>query len=427
MFIAYKLLTIIIYPFLFLLVLLRKKINKEHPQRYKEKILSSYYNIKRNNNSRLIWFHAASIGEFKSILPIIEKLNDDHNNYDFLITTITLSSGEIAELELKRFNNVEHRFFPFDVSFLINKFLTLWRPDIIFLVDSEIWPNLILQAKNKNIPLGLINARITQKTFKRWMIFKNTAKKLFNLFDLCLTSNLETKKYLETLNAKNIYFNGNIKLICRTNLNTSLKSNDRQFSNRRIWLAASTHKGEEDFCLKVHLLIKKKYKDIITVIAPRHIDRVKNIKKDCEKLNLNTQILNKGEEIAGNKEVILVNSFGILDFFFENLKSVFIGKSILKRLEKVGGQSPIDAAKFGCKIYHGPYVYNFREIYDLFEKNKISKQIFNQNELSESLIIDLEKPNKSQSRKLDLINDLGQKTLDDTMNYINKFLIENAK
>ena len=110
MFIAYKLLTIIIYPFLFLLVLLRKKINKEHPQRYKEKILSSYYNIKRNNNSRLIWFHAASIGEFKSILPIIEKLNDDHNNYDFLITTITLSSGEIAELELKRFNNVEHRY-----------------------------------------------------------------------------------------------------------------------------------------------------------------------------------------------------------------------------------------------------------------------------------------------------------------------------
>ncbi len=427
MFIAYKLLTILIYPFLFLLILLRKKVNKEHPQRYKEKILSSCYNVKRNKNSRLIWFHAASIGEFKSILPIIEKLNYDNGKYDFLITTITLSSSQIADLELKRFNNVEHRFFPFDVSFLINKFLTLWKPDIIFLVDSEIWPNLILQAKNKNIPIGLINARITEKTFKRWMIFKNSAKKLFNLFDLCLTSNLETKKYLQSLNAKNIYFNGNIKLICRTNPNKTLKSNNQLFSNRRIWLAASTHKGEEDFCLKVHLLIKKKYEDIITVIAPRHIDRVKKIKKDCEKLNLSTQILNNGEEIAENKEVILVNSFGILDFFFENLKSVFIGKSILKRLEKVGGQSPIDAAKFGCKIYHGPYVYNFREIYDLLEKNKISKQIFNHNELSESLMLDLEKPNKSQNKTLNLINDLGQKTLDDTMKYIDKFLFENAK
>ena len=137
-----------------------------------------------------------------------------------------------------------------------------------------------------------------------------------------------------TLNAKNIYFNGNIKLICRTNLNTSLKSNDRQFSNRRIWLAASTHKGEEDFCLKVHLLIKKKYKDIITVIAPRHIDRVKNIKKDCEKLNLNTQILNKGEEIAGNKSYFS-QFFWDIRFFFENLKSVFIGKSILKDWKKL--------------------------------------------------------------------------------------------
>ena len=98
-----------------------------------------------------------------------------------------------------------------------------------------------------------------------------------------------------------------------------------------------------------------------------------------------------------------------------------------KIIKVQNNRNPIEAAKFGCKIYHGPYVYNFREIYDLLEKNKISKQIFNQNELSESLIIDLEKPNKSHSRKLDLINDLGQKTLDDTMNYINKFLIENAK
>ena len=147
---------------------------------------------------------------------------------------------------------------------------------------------------------------------------------------------------------------------------------------------------------------------------------------DCANLNIALICILKNKNAINDRtnEVNIIQRIYIVGV---SLSKYFFGKSILKRLEKVGGQSPIDAAKFGCKIYHGPYVYNFREIYDLLEKNKISKQIFNQNELSESLIIDLEKPNKSHSRKLDLINDLGQKTLDDTMNYINKFLIENAK
>ena len=171
MILIYSILTNIIYPFLFILIYFRKIQKKEDVVRYKEKILISYFNVSRNENSKLILFHAASIGEFKSIIPIIEALNKKNNNLEFLITTVTLSSSNLAKEELKKFNNVHHRFMPLDVDFLINKFLYLWKPSAIFLVDSEIWPNLISRANKNKIPLALINGRITAKTFKRWMIF----------------------------------------------------------------------------------------------------------------------------------------------------------------------------------------------------------------------------------------------------------------
>ena len=125
-------------------------------------------------------------------------------------------------------------------------------------------------------------------------------------------------------------------------------------------------------------ILKKNIKNIITIIAPRHINRVKEIKKLCEKYNLNSQILNNDQKIEGDKEIIIVNAFGVLSKFFKNTKSVFMGKSLFKKFVNEGGQNPIEAAQQGCKIYHGPYVYNFKEIYDILEKNNISQKINSQ-------------------------------------------------
>jgi 3-deoxy-D-manno-octulosonic-acid transferase len=427
MILLYRVLTTFLYPILILAIFFRKIRKKEDTLRYKEKIFPSCFNVVRNNNSKLIWFHAASIGEFKSILPIIEEINNNHKNVEFLITTVTLSSSNLAKEELKKFSNVQHRFFPLDVEFLMNKFLSLWKPNIIFLVDSEIWPNLIFKANKNKIPLSLINARITSKTFNRWKIFPHTAKKVFSSFNLCLTSNLETKNYLLKFNKENIYFNGNIKLINKIDAGGIKDLNEKFLLKNRFWLAASTHKGEEVFCFQTHIKLKKKYKDIITIIAPRHIERVKSIKRSCDDFNLNVQILNKNEPILDNIEIIIINSFGILSNYFKYAKSVFIGKSTIKSLENVGGQNPIDAAKLGCKIYHGPYVYNFKEVYEILEKNYISKKIENAEELSDNLIKDLEDHRKENKKISVLINNLGQKTLADTMNKINNFLLNEIK
>ena len=200
-----------------------------------------------------------------------------------------------------------------------------------------------------------------------------TAKKIFSCFDLCLTSNNETKDYLQKFNAKNIFFHGNIKFISNSILKNKYPD-DLSLSQSRFWLASSTHNTEEVLCLKTHIKLKEKFKKLITIIAPRHLNRVKDIKTVSESMGLNTSIIDKNDKITDEKEIFIINYFGALPKYFRYAKSVFIGKSTIKKLEDVGGQNPIEAVFFGCKIYHGPYVYNFKEIYDFLQKNKISKK-----------------------------------------------------
>ncbi len=426
MILAYRVLTTLLYPFLFIFIYYRKILKKEDPIRFKEKILVSHFKIVKKEKSKLIWFHAASLGELKSVIPIIHQLNINYKNFNFLITTTSLSSGNLANIEFKKINNIEHRYFPFDVIFIIRKFISLWKPDKIFLVDSEIWPNLITTAKEYHIPIGIINARLTLKSFKKWMIFPNTAKSIFNKFDLCLCSNIETKKFLDKLNVKRVYYKGNIKLIGKIDKDKISSINEKFLLKKRFWFAASTHKKEDEFCLKTHLELKKKFNDIVTIIAPRHIDRAKEIRSLTEKFNLDVQILNKEEVIEENKEIVIVNYFGALNNFFKYAKSVFIGKSLIKKLKYVGGQNPIEAAKLACKIYHGPYVYNFQDIYKLLEDNNISKKIENYLELSKYLALDLINPTKQHKNTSSFYN-LERKTLADTMIVINNFLNDKIK
>ena len=420
MLLAYRYLTIFFYPILVLIIYFRKILKKEHNKRYKEKIFPSFFDVQKERNKKLVWFHAASIGEVKSILPIVNELNNK-NNLSILITTVTLSSGNLISEEIKKYRNVQHRYFPIDVSFVMKKFLLSWKPDAIFFIDSEIWPNLITLTKQIRIPIAILNARITKKTFARWSIAPETAKKIFSCFDLCLTSNNETKDYLQKFNAKNIFYHGNIKFINNSILKNEYP-NDLSLSQSKFWLASSTHNTEEVLCLKTHIKLKEKFKKLITIIAPRHLNRVKDIKTVSESMGLNTSIIDKNDKITDEKEIFIINYFGALPKYFKYAKSVFIGKSTIKKLEDVGGQNPIEAVFCGCKIYHGPYVYNFEEIYDFLLKNKISKKIRNFDDLADNLYLDLKETKKKQNNFLPIINELSNKIFNLTMRDINNFL-----
>ena len=419
---VYRILTFFLYPFFIFLIYLRLIAKKEHRIRYKEKIFSSSFNLKKNNKKKLIWFHAASIGETLSILPLIHEINSLNKNIEFLVTTITLSSANLLNEKLYKNDNITHRFFPLDTKYLTKEFLNQWKPDLICFVDSEIWPNFLFTIKEKKIPLVLINARITKKTFKKWNIFPNFAKKVFDNFDLCLPSSEESKRNLEEFGIKKISYIGNLKFSIRGKNEGLDGFNIKVLDTFRVWCAASTHEGEEIIIVKTHLLIKKKYNNVLTIIIPRHISRVSHVQNLIKKFNLESQILNPGDTIDKNKGILIINSFGVLHKYFNYCQNVFIGKSLLKQLSAIGGQDPIEAAKLNCRVYFGPYVYNFEEVYNFLKYNNMAEQISNEFDLSDKIIKNFNGSKKIDLTNTDLLNNYGKKILQHTIMELNKFI-----
>ena len=419
MLLVYRCLISFLFPIIIIIILIRIALKKEDKKRFKEKLFSSSFNVKRNYNKHLIWFHAASIGELKSISSIIKKLNEK-NDFDFLITTSTQSSALIASKEFSSEKNIMHRFFPIDKPKLVQDFLNKWKPNLVIFVDSEIWPNFLFEIKKNKIPLVLLNGRITKKTFLRWNFIYKTAYEVFQNFDLCLASSEQSKKYLEKLQVKNIKYIGNLKLTSENNFQDLPKQNIDVLIKNKCWCAVSTHKGEEIFSIKAHINLKKIYSRIITIIIPRHINRVFEIESLCKKFGLNTQILNYGDFINDQSEIILINSYGEVPKYLKYCNSVFIGKSMIKKLKTTGGQNPIEAAKLGCKIYHGPYVYNFKEVYDFLKSYNISETIHNDVELSEKIKTDLTFNSRIKDKKRGMIENLGKKILENTFDELVK-------
>jgi len=176
MYFWYKLLTYLFYPFAPFFLFLRKLKKKEHSIRYKEKL--SQINIPRGEGF-LIWFHVASVGEAMSILPLIENFEQNEKIKRILITSITVSSAEVLKKKFNKNTKVIHQFLPFDILKYVKKFLKHWSPNLSIFIDSEIWPNLIFQIKERNIPLLMVNGRISKKTFSKWKFLKNFSKKIF--------------------------------------------------------------------------------------------------------------------------------------------------------------------------------------------------------------------------------------------------------
>ena len=360
------------------------------------------------------------MGESLSILPLVEKLSQEEKVKKILITTITLSSAEVLQKKLFENNKIVHQYLPLDVPNYINKFLNHWSPNLCILVDSEIWPNLIYYTKKKNIPLILINGRITKKSFSRWKIFKNFSRKIFGKFDLCIVANNETEKYLKILGAKNIKNHGNLKF---SNTKTKLKNNldinlAKKLEGKKIWCAASTHQNEEVFCAKAHLEIKKTFKSALMIIIPRHINRVENIKKELNKLNLKVELYSNLNQSDLNIDILLVDAYGESLKFFNISKFVFLGGSLIEH----GGQNPLEPARSGCKIFHGPNINNFSDIYEYLYQIGISNLIVEHKNLAQSLVEDFKNGKKNNTEIVEKIDNYGQKILNNVIKDINIYI-----
>ena len=317
-----------------------------------------------------------------------------------------------------------HQFLPLDISVWTSKFLEHWKPNLSIFIDSEIWPNLISQISEKKIPLLLINARITKKSFKRWKLIISFAKKIFEKFDLCIVSNKESENFLKILGAKNIKNYGNLKFSnIKNDLNKKLDSDFfNKIKNRKIWCAASTHPTEEILCARSHLKIKESYNNILTIIIPRHIDRIEKIRKELSNLNLKIVLYSKLDQIDINTDILLIDTYGEASIFYNISKYVFVGKSTIKSLIMDSGQNPIEPARLGCKIFHGPNVSNFVEIYEYLRTLGVTKQVNNSNELSISLIEEFEENKGEKSNIKEEIDNYGQNILNNVIEELKKYI-----
>ena len=403
-------LILILSPLIILFRLLKKK---EDFKRFKEKL--GFFS-KNRSKGKLIWFHGASVGEFQSIVPLLEKLEKSKKISQILITSNTLSSSKlISKIKLKK---ISHQFFPIDNDLIIKKFINYWKPSIALFIDSEIWPNTLINLNKKKIPTVLINARITRKSYNKWIKLKNFSKSIFNKFDLCLSSNKETVVFLKKLGAKNIKYSGNLKYSQSENEKIEIDSQTIKFISRKTaWCASSTHNSEEKFAGLVHNKLKKKYKNLLTVIIPRHIDRKEEIKEQLSNLGLKVHVHEPKTRINQDADIYLVNSFGKTKSFYSLIKNVFLGGSLIEH----GGQNPLEAVRYNCNILHGPNVSNFNEIYKFLYNQKISKKVINLNQTI-NILDKLFNSKKSQKNIKDKINKIGQKILKKNIDEINLIL-----
>ena len=388
-----------------ILIILRIYKNKEDKIRFKEKFSIS---TKKRHKGKLIWFHGASVGEILSIIPLIKNYEKDKTINQILITSSTLSSSKV--FRKFKFKKTVHQFYPIDHFLFISRFLKHWKPNLAIFIDSEIWPNMFKKLEEKKIPLILLNARITKKTFLKWKILKNFSQEVFGKITIAYPQNQETKYFLKKLKVKKIKSIGNLKFA--ESDNDMMNKLEIRFKNKKIWIASSTHSNEEIFCAKTHIELKKKIKNLLTILIPRHVHRANEIKSELEALKLNSINHSSNKKNLKNVDVYIVDTFGETKKFHKIGCSVFIGGSIVNR----GGQNPLEAARFGAKILHGPNIHNFKDVYKSLANLKISKKITTSKELASKIIF-------KRNKKLgDKIKKIGVKILKETINDLNTLI-----
>ncbi len=308
---------------------------------------------------RLVWLHAASVGETISILPVIAALLAEDPSVSVLVTTGTVTSAQLLFRRLPEFGapgRVLHRFAPLDVPRWARRFVAHWRPDVAGFVESEIWPNLLRTCRTAGVPLMLINARLSQRSFRMWRRVPGAARRLFGGFERVQAQSPADAERLAALGAKGVTCPGNLKFATAA-LPVDAKELLRLQSllaARPIWLAASTHPGEERIVMDVHRALAPRYPGLLTIIAPRHPERGAEIAPLADDIQLTRRSLRQDPPVQG---IWLADTMGELGLLYRLARIVFVGRS----LAVGGGQNPIEPARLGCAVAVGPDTSNFND------------------------------------------------------------------
>ncbi len=319
----------------------------------------------------LIWFHAASVGESVSVIPLISEITKKFPHINILMTTGTLTSSKLMASRLP--SKVIHQFIPVDTYDAVQKFLSHWQPNLAIWVESELWPNLIIETKKSGCNLMLINGRMSDESFRKWKNNLEFAEQIISNFSLCLVQTEEDKFKYSDIGAKQVIIAGNLKYEAPT-----LPSNPDEFGslilqigNRNIWLSASTHSGEEEIIIEAHKKLAEIFPDILTIIMPRHPKRLKEIETLLKNNNFQFSVRSKKQKILPQTNFYIADTIGEAGLFYRIANIVFMGGSLVNN----GGQNPLEAARLKCAILSGKNYFNFQEVYSEMKVNNAVKII----------------------------------------------------
>ncbi|HEY5167208.1 MAG TPA: 3-deoxy-D-manno-octulosonic acid transferase [Pseudolabrys sp.] len=351
---AYRLLSAAAAPLAPLLLARRLKRGKEHRERLSER--RGEAGIARPAGA-LVWLHGASVGELASVLPLIERIAA--RGVGMLVTTGTVTSGGLAEQRLPR--GVIHQFVPLDAPRFVRRFLDHWQPDLALLVESDLWPNMMIETSARHVPMILINGRLSERSFQRWRYLPNTIVNLLQRFDLCLARTPGDAGRFGELGAPRIVTTGNLKLdVPAPPADPAALAALRDATNGRPVIAAvSTHAGEENIMIEAHRRLSANFPGLLTLIAPRHPERGPGVVEIASAAGLQAALRTRGELPNAATDIYVADTVGELGLIYRLAPVVFVGGSLVRH----GGQNPIEAAKLGAAILHGPHVWNFAELY----------------------------------------------------------------
>ena len=386
----YRALTLLITPLLPLLLQWRLRRGKEDAARLSERLALGLSGTEQGEAIPLLWVHAASMGESASVLPLIDAFLAKHPDWRVMVTTVTVTSAKLMAEKLPP--RAFHQFAPLDNPIVLKRFFAQWKPQLAFWIESELWPNM---AKMTPCPMYLINARMSERSFRRWKICPSLLREMLQCFNAIFPQSEADAERFRTLGAQRVICLGNLKydappLSCDV---VELEKLRTAIGNRPVWLASSTHTGEEEQIAEVHIALKKEYPDLLTMIVPRHAPRgdaiaamlrerglsVRQRSKQNQESRIENQERKGGQESdnfsarqrlgslreAGGEaqeqlkeEIYLSDTMGELGLFYRLSTIVFIGGSLVPH----GGQNLLEPARLNCAIICGPHMHNFAAV-----------------------------------------------------------------
>ena len=355
MLLYYKIATSLIAPFVPLWLRFRALRGKEEKGRISERFGYSSYGRPKGT---LLWIHAASVGEANSVISLIMQLKKRFPHVHILLTTGTVTSAALMKKRLPA--GVLHQYAPVDTPEATERFIRHWLPDVAWFVESELWPNLIDAAKRYYCLMALINARMSERSFRFWQKYRAMAHAMLSSFRLCFAQSEPDALRLRMLGAPQVLVLGNLKydaLILPCDEAELLRMRN-EIGARPMWLAASTHPGEEVQIAQAHARLAKKYPNLLTLIVPRHPERGAAIAAELAAFG-KAALRSQKQAMHADAAFYIADTLGELGLFYRLAEIVFMGGSLVKH----GGQNPLEPAQLACALISGAHTHNFKDMY----------------------------------------------------------------